>query len=157
MPRKADGRSQVIVCELPYHDLRSLMRNRMKANVKQQQKQDILTETEKSLHSQSSALGFFFKLDLSSLRVPTGSPSRGGDVAVYVFDINQPSLSTPFCSALVSVCLYGPFNCISFHKFSRQFSAFTFCSSGLISAVLVLSATYLFVKVFLSPDIILCG
>ena len=29
-------------------------------------------------------------------RVPTGSPSRGGGVAVYVFDINQPSLPTPF-------------------------------------------------------------
>ena len=125
MPRKADGRSQVIVCELPYHDLRSLMRNRMKANVKQQQKQDILTETEKSLHSQSSALVFFLKLDLSSLRVPTGSPLRGGNVAVYVFDINQQSLPTRFYSILVSVCLYGPFNCISFYEFSRQLSAFS--------------------------------
>ena len=35
--------------------------------------------------------------------VPTGSPSRGGDVAVYVFDINQFSLPTPFYSVLVSV------------------------------------------------------
>ena len=31
------------------------------------------------------------------------SPSRGADAAVYVFDINQPSLPTPFHSALVSV------------------------------------------------------
>ena len=31
------------------------------------------------------------------------SPSRGGDVAVYVFGINQPSLPTPFYSVLVSV------------------------------------------------------
>ena len=30
--------------------------------------------------------------------VPAGSSSRGGDVAVYVFDINQPNLSTPFYS-----------------------------------------------------------
>ena len=30
-------------------------------------------------------------------------PSRGGDVAVYVCDINQPSLPTPFYSGLVSV------------------------------------------------------
>ena len=37
------------------------------------------------------------------IKVPTGSPSRGGDVAVYVFDMNQPSLPTPFWSALVSV------------------------------------------------------
>ena len=31
-----------------------------------------------------------------------GSPSRGGDVAVCVLDINQPSLPTPFYSLLVS-------------------------------------------------------
>ena len=36
------------------------------------------------------------------LVVPAGSPSRGGDVAVFVFDINQPSLHTPFYSVLVS-------------------------------------------------------
>ena len=35
-----------------------------------------------------------------------GSTSRGGDVAVYVFDINQPSLPTPFCSVLVSVSVF---------------------------------------------------
>ena len=38
--------------------------------------------------------------------VPAGSPSRGGDVAVYVFDINQPSSPTPFYSVLVSVSLF---------------------------------------------------
>ena len=38
--------------------------------------------------------------------VPAGSPSRGGDVAVYVFDINQPSLLTPFYSVLVSVYVF---------------------------------------------------
>ena len=61
-----------------------------------------------------------------------------------------------FCSC-VCFCLYGPFNCISFHKFSWQLSAFSLCSSGLISALLVLSTIYLFMKVSLSPDIILCG
>ena len=35
--------------------------------------------------------------------VLVGSPSRGGDVAVYVKDINQPSLPTLFYSVLVSV------------------------------------------------------
>ena len=35
--------------------------------------------------------------------VQAGSPSRGEDVVVYVFDINQPSLPTPFCSVLVSI------------------------------------------------------
>ena len=32
-----------------------------------------------------------------------------------------------FCSC-VYFCLYGPFNCISFHKSSREFSALLFCS-----------------------------
>ena len=35
-----------------------------------------------------------------------GSPSRGGDVAVYTFDINQPSLPTPFYSVLVSISAF---------------------------------------------------
>ena len=37
------------------------------------------------------------------LEVPVGSPSRAGDVAVYVLDINQPSSPTPFYSVLLSV------------------------------------------------------
>ena len=87
---------------------------------------------------------------------PQGSPSRGGDVAVYVFDINQQNLPRSFFFILflyVYFCLYGPFNCISFHKFPRQLSAFSLCSSDLISGVLVLST--LFMKVSFSPDIIL--
>ena len=60
------------------------------------------------------------------------------------------------CSCIY-FCPYGPFNCISFHKFPRELSAFSLCSSGLISALSVLSATYLFMKVSLSPDIIFCG
>ena len=43
---------------------------------------------------------FFFFL------VPAGSPSRGGDVAVYVFDITQPSLPTPFYSVLVAISVF---------------------------------------------------
>ena len=57
-----------------------------------------------------------------------------GMLRLRSFDINQPSLPTPFYYAVrVSFCLYGPFNCILFHKFSQQLSAFSFCSSGLIS------------------------
>ena len=37
------------------------------------------------------------------VNVPAGSPSRGGDVAVYVFDINPPSLPAPVYCVLVSV------------------------------------------------------
>ena len=43
------------------------------------------------------------------MRDPTGSPSRGGDFAVCIFDINQPSLPTPFHSVLVSVSVIWPF------------------------------------------------
>ena len=60
-----------------------------------------------------------------------------------------------FCSC-VCFCLFYPFNCISFHESSWQLSAFSLCSTGLISALLVLSTIlYLFMKVSLSPDIIL--
>ena len=37
---------------------------------------------------------------------PVGSPSRGGDVAVYVFDMNRPSLPTHFYSGLVSISVF---------------------------------------------------
>ena len=50
-----------------------------------------------------------------------------------------------FCSC-VCFCLYGPFNCISFHKSSRQLSAFSLCSPSLISDLLVLSTIYLFLQ-----------
>ena len=80
------------------------------------------------------------------IAVVTRSPSRGRNVAVYVFDIKQPSLPTPFfkCSSSVCFCLYGPFNWISFDKVSRQLSTFSLCSFGLISALLLLWTIYLF-------------
>ena len=40
------------------------------------------------------------------LPVAAGSPSRGWNVAVYVFNTNQPSLPTPFLSFLVSVSVF---------------------------------------------------
>ena len=54
-----------------------------------------------------------------TIQIPMGLPSHGGDVVIYVMDINQLSLATPFffCS-YVCFCLSGPFNCISFHKLS---------------------------------------
>ena len=70
--------------------------------------------------------------------------------------LTELAYSFLFCSC-VYLCLFGPFNCISFHKFSRHLSAFSLCSSGLISALTVLSAIYLCMKVSFSPDIILCG
>ena len=47
--------------------------------------------------------------------VPVDSPSHGGDVRVYVFDINQPSLPTPFYSVLVPVSLFMALSTI-FHS-----------------------------------------
>ena len=45
-------------------------------------------------------------MSLLRLEVPAGSPSRGGDVTVYVYGIKQPSLPTPFNSVLVSVSVF---------------------------------------------------
>ena len=74
--------------------------------------------------------------------VPSGSPSRGGDVKVCVLDMNQPSLPTLFNLFLCLLLSYGPFTCISFHKFFRQLSVFSLCSPSLISASLVLSTIF---------------
>ena len=61
-----------------------------------------------------------------------------------------------FCSR-VCFCLYGPFNCILFDKFSQQLSGLSPCSSGLISALFVLSTICLFMQVSFSPVLNLCG
>ena len=58
------------------------------------------------------------------------------------------------CSCVL-FCLYGPFNSISFHTFSRKLFAFSLRSTGLNSALLVLSTMSLFINVSLSPDLIL--
>ena len=96
-------------------------------------------------------------LDNPPASVPAGSPSRGGDVTVYVWrNPTELAHSFLFCSC-VRFCLYGPFNCISFRRFSRQLSVFSLCFCGLSSALLVLSTKYLFMKVSHSPDILVCG
>ena len=45
-------------------------------------------------------------MTMTSFKVPAGSPSRGGDVAVYVLDINQSSLPTSFHSVLGSISAF---------------------------------------------------
>ena len=92
------------------------------------------------------------------IAVPTGSPSRDGDVTVYAFDINQPSLPTPFYSVLVSISVFMALSTVfcsinSLDNSPLSHSVF----SGLISVLLVLSTVCLFIKVSFSPDIILCG
>ena len=58
----------------------------------------------------------------------------------YILEYKPIELAHSLYSLLpVSFCLYSPLNYISF----QQFSVFSLCSSGLISAILVHSAVYL--------------
>ena len=68
------------------------------------------------------------------LSVPVGSPSRDGDVAVYVFDVNQPSLPTPFNSVLVSVSFFTALSTVFHSTNSPDSSLF----SGSVFPVLLL-------------------
>ena len=91
------------------------------------------------------------------LVVPASSFSRGGDVALDVFDINQPSLPTPFYSILVFISVFMALSTV-FHSMNSSNSPFS--HSVLLvffSALLVLSTMCLFMKVSFSPDMILCG
>ena len=58
---------------------------------------------------------------------------------------------------MIRFCLYGPFNCISFHHFSWQLSVFSLCSSGLISLPYWSFQLHISVKVSFGPDIIPSG
>ena len=60
--------------------------------------------------------GLLLNSPVTLVIVPTGSPSHGGDVAVYVFDIKQLSLPTLFFySILVSVSVFKALS-IVFHS-----------------------------------------
>ena len=89
--------------------------------------------------------------------VPTGSPSLGVDVVVYVKDKNQPSLPTPFYSVLVSVSVFTALSTVFHSITSPDNSLLSHSSYGLISALLVpltISKCNLFMKASLSPDYI---
>ena len=78
------------------------------------------------------------------IRTPASLPPRGGDVTVYVWHKpTERAHSFLFCSC-VYFCLYGTFNCILFHTFSKKLSVFSLCSSGLNSAISVLSIISLY-------------
>ena len=87
-----------------------------------------------------------------------GSPPRGGDVVVYVFDRNQPSLPAPFFfffnPIFVSVSVFTAPSTV-FLSINPPEKSLLFHS--VLAAILVLSTIYLFMKVSLSPDIIHCG
>ena len=83
-----------------------------------------------SVHPRTHASSVFLSSELSHL-VKEHSPL-------------QAKLNGTYCLILCAYfCPYGPFNCISFHKFSAQLSVFSHCSSCIISALLVLSTMYL--------------
>ena len=72
-------------------------------------------------------------------QVHTGSPSHGGNVAIYVFDVKQPSLPTPFYSFLLCVSVFMALSAV-FHSINSPnnstFSLFYrsyFCLIGLFS------------------------
>ena len=90
--------------------------------------------------------------------VPAGSPSHGGDVALYVKYINQPSLPTPFYCVLVSISAFMVLSNIFHSIHSPDKSPF----SHSVLPVLFLpcwpfSTVYLFMKVSFSPYKILYG
>ena len=85
------------------------------------------------------------------------SPSRSEDVAVYVFDVNQPNLSTRFYSVLVSVSAFMSLLTV-FHSINSPNNSPLSYSVFLVLFLPYWSfQLYIFLKVSLSPDIILCG
>ena len=84
-------------------------------------------------------LSFSFTFPNHLPAVPAGQPSRGGDVAVYIFDMNDSSLSTSFYSVLVSIPFFMTLSTVFHSIISPNNSAFSLCSSGLISALLMCS------------------
>ena len=70
--------------------------------------------------STSHTSSYYFDFSLCT----SGSPSRGGDVAIYVFDINQLSLPTHFYSVLVSVSVVMALSTVPHSINSSDNSAF---------------------------------
>ena len=90
-------------------------------------------------------------------RVPAGTPSRGGDITVYAPDISQSSLPTPFILCLYLFLPLWPFQLYFIPWILPTTLRFLTLFFWSYSASLVFSTIYLFMKVSLSPDIILCG
>ena len=65
-----------------------------------------MTVTPRSNEHTIHAAGSWYILECCGASPPTDSPSRGGDVTAYVYDINQPSFPTPFNFVLVSVSVF---------------------------------------------------
>ena len=108
------------------------------------------------------SLGSFFShphflLLLLLLLVHAGFPSRRGDVVAYVKVINQPSLPTQSYSVIVSISVFMALSTVFHSNNSPDDSPISHSVLPVISALLVLSALCIFMKVSFSLDIILCG
>ena len=80
--------------------------------------------TERSVHLSSTKILCRLFLFFSSLSVCLSvSPSSLSHISRSFWPLER---------SCVCFCLNDPFNCISFHKYSRQLFAFSFSSSGLI-------------------------
>ena len=77
----------------------------------------------------------------------------------YGFCLRQKpvELAHSFYSVLVSISVFMALSPVFHSITSPENSPLPHCSSGLISALLVLSTIYIFMKVSLSPNIIFCG
>ena len=112
--------------------------------------------THTSVHYSVIELSLTVTTEHSASWVLAGSPSRGGDVAIYVSDINQPSLHTPFYSVLVSVSVFMALSTV-FHSINSPDNS---PLSHSVLPVLFLPYwsfqlyIYLFMKVSFSSDII---
>ena len=73
------------------------------------------------------------------------------------FGHKPTELAHSLYSVLVSISAFMALSTIFHSIHSPDNSPQSHCSSGIISALLVLSTIYLFMKVSFSPDIILCG
>ena len=68
--------------------------------------------------------------------VPAGSPSLGGDVVIYVKDINHPSLPTPLYSVLVSISIFADLSTVFHSIHSSDNSPFPHSVLPVLSLVL---------------------
>ena len=82
--------------------------------------------------------------------VPMGLPSCGGDAAVYVKDINQSSLPTPFYSVLVSISVFMALSTV-FHSINSPDSSLL---SNSILPILMLPYWFcqLYISLWTSPS-----
>ena len=93
---------------------------------------------------------------ISRASLPTGSTSHGGDVAVYMFGIKQPSFSAPYYSVLVSVSVYTALSTVFYFINSPDNSPLSHSVLPVLFLPFWSFQLYLFMKVSFSPDIILC-